>query len=125
MKGIHIQITRNFLRNLDGIESFLSDTDADEVFQNLLDDLFRRVIQTLKQHPDIGINFLQRRSSTHETATMNAVLRQRLGTEAVLRELIRGDFIILYARRREILYLLTIKHHRQLSFDFFGRWDGE
>jgi hypothetical protein len=35
-----------------------------------------------------------------------------------LRELVRGDYQILHAQRGEDLYLLAIKHHRQLSCDF-------
>jgi hypothetical protein len=123
MKNIRVQVTRNFFNNLDEIESFLNGVEAHNAFQTLLDDLFEQAIPTLERHPDIGTVFSRRHPSTQETAVMKAELLQRLGAEVSLRELIRGDYIILYARRSETLYLLTIKHHRQLSFDFHGRWD--
>jgi hypothetical protein len=47
-------------------------------------------------------------------------LRQRFGEELQLRELIYGDFLLLYSIRNDDLYLLSIKHHRQLSFGLHG-----
>ena len=32
------------------------------------------------------------------------------------------DYVILYALVRDSAYLLTIKHHRQLSFDLASFW---
>jgi plasmid stabilization system protein ParE len=53
---------------------------------------------------------------------LTGTLRERLCPGPALRELVRGDYLILYARRGDDLYLLAIKHHRQLSFDFPGHW---
>lgn len=39
-----------------------------------------------------------------------------------LREYLLPDYLVLYARYAETIYLLSIKHHRQLSFDFSGHW---
>lgn len=47
-------------------------------------------------------------------------LKQRLGKNTRLREYISGDYLVLYAVRGDNLYLLSIKHHRQLSFDLKG-----
>ena len=49
---------------------------------------------------------------------LKAVLRK--GDD--LREFIVDDYIILYLVRRNRLYFLAIKHHRQLSFDFRRLW---
>ena len=37
-----------------------------------------------------------------------------------------GDYLILYAERKTCatVYLLSIRHHRQLSFDFASLWPG-
>lgn len=35
----------------------------------------------------------------------------------------RGDYLILHARRNKDVYLLAIKHHRQLSFDLPEFWN--
>ena len=39
-----------------------------------------------------------------------------------LREYISGDYLMLYAVRGDDLYLLSIKHQRQLSFDLKEHW---
>ena len=43
-----------------------------------------------------------------------------------LRVLGSGDYLILYAEENKgsTLYLLSIRHHRQLSFDFARLWPG-
>jgi len=39
-----------------------------------------------------------------------------------LREYLSGDYLLLYALIERTVYLLSIKHHRQLSFDFDRLW---
>jgi hypothetical protein len=43
-----------------------------------------------------------------------------------LREYLHGDYLILYteAEVEAAVYLLSIRHHRQLSFDFARMWPG-
>ena len=44
------------------------------------------------------------------------------GPGSHVRQLIDGDYLILYWVRGDSVYLLAIKHHRQLSFDLMGHW---
>lgn len=37
-----------------------------------------------------------------------------------LREYVMTDYLVLYLQVEATVYLLSIKHHRQLSFDFEG-----
>ena len=39
-----------------------------------------------------------------------------------LREFLAGDYLILYASISDAVYLLGIRHHHQLSFDFEAFW---
>ena len=119
-----VRVTRHFARNLKAIEEFLREADAAAAFASLLDDLFDQAIPVLEDFPDLGRDFFTRQPSSREVAALAAKLRRRLGRETSLRELVRGDYLILYARRGENLYLLAIKHHRQLSFDFPEHWEG-
>jgi len=73
--------------------------------------------------PDLGSDFFRRRPSSREAADLAATLRARLGRGATVRELVRGDYLLLYSRRDLELHLLAIKHHRQLSFDFSEFWE--
>jgi hypothetical protein len=106
------------------IEAFLREADAAAAFAPLLADLFGQAIPALEQFPDLGTDFLRRRTTSREAAELAATLRERLGTNTDLRELMRGDYLILYTRRGYDLYLLAIKHHRQL-FDFREYWEAD
>ncbi|MCL4724771.1 MAG: type II toxin-antitoxin system RelE/ParE family toxin [Rhodocyclaceae bacterium] len=48
--------------------------------------------------------------------------RTRSAADGDLREYHTGDYLILYALIRESAILLSIKHHRQLSFDREKHW---
>jgi hypothetical protein len=123
MKRATIRVASNFTRNLDAIEDFLRETDAEKAFASLLDDLFGQTSPALERFPEVGIDFFRRRPSSREAAVLAETLRERLGGKTTLHELVRGDYLILYARRDADLYLLSIKHHRQLSFDFPEHWE--
>lgn len=118
MKRVVLHVTRNFSRNLETIEEFLREAGAGDAFTSLLDDLFGEAFPALERFPELGTDFFLRRPSSREASVFSARLKDRLGSGIALRELMRGDYLILYARREDELYLLAIKHHRQLSFDF-------
>lgn len=42
----------------------------------------------------------------------------------VSREYLHGDYLLLYVAMETIqtVYLLSIRHHRQLTFDFSAHW---
>ena len=45
-----------------------------------------------------------------------------LATDGELREYVMAHHIVLYARIKDVVYLLSIRHQRQLSFDFQALW---
>ena len=116
-----VRVTANFEFNPEAIENFLADVDAPQAFNALLDDLAGHVIPTLENHPDIGRSFLSRDAQSVESRQRIKQISSRIGTTS-LREYITGDFLILYAVQEKSIYLLSIKHHRQLSFDFPAHW---
>jgi len=117
-----VKFTANFQRNLDSIEAFLTENDAQQAFGELLGRLFDTVIPNLESFPEIGIDFLARVSQSKQGLLKLDSLKARLGESVVLRELMIDDYLILYALRGSDLYLLAIKHHLQLSFDLKGHW---
>ena len=48
-------------------------------------------------------------------------LRKQL-RDGELREYVLSDFLLLYTKYGQTVYLHSIKHHRQLSFDFENLW---
>ena len=116
-KKIIIKFTAHFERNLEAIETFLAEADALQAYDQLLDELLDTLIPNLEQFPAIGRDFLERPAGSVEAVNALERLQAKLrGGE--LREYLLADHLVHYARFDTEIYLLAIKHHRQLSFDF-------
>ncbi|HYE34488.1 hypothetical protein [Methylocaldum sp.] len=46
----------------------------------------------------------------------------RFGDSGDIREYVMDDYLLLYVIINEVVYLLSIRHHKQLSFDFAHLW---
>ena len=124
-KKTTVKLTAHFERNLEAIELFLAEADALSAYDRLLDELLDTLIPNLEQFPAIGRGFLERPAGSVEAVNALERLQTKLrGGE--LREYLLADYLVLYARFDAEIYLLAIKHHRQLSFDFQSRyfWSG-
>lgn len=118
-----VKVSANFERNLDSIEQFLKELEALQAFDALLDELEKTTIPNLERFPEIGRPFMKRTIRSVEVSNSIAALANKLG-DGDLREYVISDYLILYARYEAVIYLLSIKHHRQLSFDFERLWEG-
>lgn len=121
-KRASVQLTASFLERLDSIESFLGEADAQAAYDELLAALREQIIPNLRRFPRIGRRYLDRPPQSVEALDQFA----RLPGAAAdgLREYLTGDYLILYALAGSTVYLLSIRHHRQLSFDFGRLWPG-
>jgi plasmid stabilization system protein ParE len=122
-----VKFTANFERNLEDIEHFLTEQEAPQAFDGLLDELLETVIPNLEQFPEMGRPFLARQPRSVETTNALIKLRAKLSgmnqESDSLREYVLKDYLLLYALiDGATIYLLSIRHQRQLSFDFEGHW---
>ncbi len=121
-----IKSTANFERNLEEIERFLTEAEAPQAYDGLLDELLETVIPNLERFPGMGRPFLLRQPRSVETTNALAMLRAKLlaltTDPEALREYPLKDYLLLYAQIGGAIYLLAIRHQRQLSFDFAGHW---
>ncbi|HYD59079.1 MAG TPA: type II toxin-antitoxin system RelE/ParE family toxin [Noviherbaspirillum sp.] len=120
-----VKLTANFERNLESIDQFLLEAEATHAFDALLDELTETIIPNLEHFPDIGRPFLDRPARSVEAANGVAAVRKQLEiitNAGDLREYIFTDYLVLYASCGDTVYLLSIKHHRQLSFDLQSLW---
>ncbi|MFA7268466.1 MAG: type II toxin-antitoxin system RelE/ParE family toxin [Sterolibacterium sp.] len=121
-----VKFTANFERNLEEIERFLTEAEAPKAFDGLLDELLETVIPNLERFPEMGRPFLRQRVRSVEVANAVAALKVKLTaltpeTDAI-REYVLKHYLMLYAVMGGTIYLLAIRHQRQLSFDFEGHW---
>lgn len=117
-----VRITKNLDQNLADIRQFLEEQQAPQEFGSLIETLFATVIPNLERFPEMGVDFLAKAPQSAEGLMRLETLRQRLGKNTGLRAYISGDYLLLYALQGDDIFLLSIKHHRQLSFDFKGHW---
>ena len=125
-KKLVVKLTANFERNLEDIDRFLTEAEAPHAYDALLDELLDTVIPNLESFPGMGQPFLSRAVCSVEAANALAVLRTKLAAllpdQEELREYILDNYLVLYAQIGGNIQLLSIRHHRQLSFDFESYW---
>ena len=116
-----VKLTANFEANLAEVEAFLDEVQAGFTYDVLLIELADTVIPNLARYPRLGRSFLERQPQSVEAHAKVELLRSIL-PDADLREYLSGDYLLLYAWIEQTIYLLSIRHHRQLSFDFEHLW---
>jgi len=115
-----VKLTANFERNLGGVQQFLEDAQAPKAFDALLDELVETVIPNLERFPDMGRRFMSRPVRSVEVSNALTKLQKQLSAIAQngeVREYVMTHYLVLYARIESSVYLLSIKHHKQLAFD--------
>ena len=121
-----VELTASFLERLDAIEAFLVEADAGFAFDDLLAEIRATVIPNLRRFPRMGRRYLANPPQSAEALAQLAALPA--GSPDALREYLHGDYLMLYTvvdastTARATVYLLSIRHHRQLSFDFARLW---
>ncbi|MGK2901128.1 MAG: type II toxin-antitoxin system RelE/ParE family toxin [Burkholderiaceae bacterium] len=119
-----VELTASFLERLEAIEAFLVEADAAVAFDRLLAELRATVIPNLRRFPRIGRRYLEQPPQSAEALAQLAALPA--GAADRLREYLHGDYLILYtvATSGHLVHLLSVRHHRELSFQFSQLWIG-
>ena len=121
-KRYRVELTASFLERLDTIEAFLAEADAGFAYDTLLAELRAAVIPNLQRFPRIGRRYLDNPPQSAEALAQLAALPA--GAPDALREYLHGDYLLLYTAMEAdaTVVLLSIRHHRELSFDFARLW---
>ena len=119
-----VELTASFLERLESVEALLREADALQAYDALLAALRDTVIPNLRHFPRMGRRYLDQPPQSAEAIAQLGLLPA--GAADGLRVLGSGDYLILYAEEKKsaTVYLLSIRHHRQLSFDFARLWPG-
>lgn len=115
-----VELTDSFLARLDAIEAFLAQADAAFAYDELLAALRATVLPNLARFPLIGRRYLDQPPQSAEALAQLSQFPK--GSASSLRVYLHGDYLVHYTVIDEVVYLLSIRHHRQLSFDFAGLW---
>jgi len=119
---IQIRATANFVANLDSIDAYWDACQFPAGYGRLLTELANTALVHLQNHPRMGRNFMNRQSQSVETlarAQKLDALLSTLGTNTEImeiREYVMTDYLLLYALAGNVIHLLAVRHHKQLSF---------
>lgn len=117
---LRVELTASFLERLASIEAFLSEADALFAYDDLLAGLRHTVVPNVSRFPRMGKRYLDQPPQSTEALAQLAQLPA--GAADALRIYLHSDYLILYTVADTTVYLLSIRHHRQLSFDFARLW---
>jgi hypothetical protein len=128
---LEVRYTANFETNLQSIEIFWADNKFPAGYDRLLDELIVTVVTHLERHPRLGRSFMSRSPESVEAQDQLARLQAKMAAYAQpadMREYVMTDYVVLYAvldataALPSVIYLVSIKHHKQLSFDLERLW---
>ena len=128
---VEVRYTANFEANLQSIEAFWTENEFAQGYDRLLDELLDTVVTNLERHPRMGRSFMSRQPESIEAQRLHEKLKAKMaahGQPADMREYVMTDYLVLYAllnamaNKPSVIYLVSIKHHKQLSFDFERLW---
>jgi plasmid stabilization system protein ParE len=119
-----VELTASVLDRLDDIEAFSTEADAAFAFDKLLTELRGTVFPNLARFPRIGRRYLDHPPQSVEGLAPLSALPA--GAAQALPEYLHGEYLLLYMAMEadSVVYLLSIRHHRQLWFDFARLWPG-
>nr|WP_315248676.1 type II toxin-antitoxin system RelE/ParE family toxin [uncultured Duganella sp.] len=117
-----VRLSANFEGNLEDIETFLVKVGAPKTYHALLDGLLNQVIPNLEDFPAMGVPFIGRQANSVEVRRALDALRAKLPQGVEVRSYSWADYLVLYSWDGKAVNLLSIKHHRQLSFDLNSVW---
>jgi plasmid stabilization system protein ParE len=120
-RGNNPVFTANFSSNLSDIQTFLGE-DARRTFDRLFEHLVDDLVPMLCRFARSGRSFLERSIRSNEALAMVQKLQEKLRDGDDLREFIADEYLILYVVRAKQIVFLSIRHHRQLSFDLKRFW---
>ncbi len=113
--------TENFSANLADMESFLEE-EGSGYFRRFFHRLVDEVVPTVCRFPLSGRSFLERAIVSAQALQTAERMKGLLREGDDLRELIQGEFLLLYLVRGNRIVFLSVKHHRQLSYDLRRFW---
>ena len=75
---VTVKLTANFERNLADIEQFLTEAEAPQAFDGLIDELLGTVLPNLERFPELGRPFFNRAIGSAEASNAVAALKTKL-----------------------------------------------
>jgi plasmid stabilization system protein ParE len=112
---VAIKSSSLFKSRMRQIRTFLVSLDAVQVYDRLLDELEHTIYPNLQDFPLLGKPYLEGPVQSTEALMATAKLPRNAGQ--ILRKYVHDDFVILYAVLPDAIHLISIRHHRESTFN--------
>ena len=127
-KRFNVRILGCFDTRLTDIERYCDRTGRLETFGLLVESLHDRALPLLRRFPAIGRRVLNTNPDTvHALLAYEQIVDATVLTSSTpeLREYIFDDYVLLYLLTDDTIYLVSIRHSKEVSFDFEYLWGAE
>jgi hypothetical protein len=119
-----VKTTNGFESDLDRIEQFCRRTNSIDGYDRLLASIKTIVIPNVRRFPSMGRAVLAIKPDSVEALVKRESILENLRDEGTFREYLLDDHLLLYAHVADVVYLVSIRHMKQLSVDFEHLWLG-
>ncbi|AET88549.1 MULTISPECIES: type II toxin-antitoxin system RelE/ParE family toxin [Caballeronia] len=127
-KRFSVRIMGCFDTRLTDIERHYDRTGRLQAFDLLVESLHDRALPLLRRFPAIGRRVLNTNPDTvHALQAYEQVVEATVVASSApeLREYIFDDYVLLYLLTDDTIYLVSIRHSKEVSFDFEYLWGAE
>lgn len=97
------------------ISRFVLKQEAVQTYDRLLDDLEHVIYPNLRAFPHIGKPYLE--GPVQSTEALMATAKLPRNAAHTLRQYVHDDFVILYTVLPDSIHLISIRHHRESTFN--------
>ncbi|MDR5770951.1 MULTISPECIES: type II toxin-antitoxin system RelE/ParE family toxin [unclassified Caballeronia] len=123
-----LRTSKKFLLRLADIERYWGRVDQPQSYERMLEVLESKVMPLLRRFPAIGRPFLNTDPDTYQAILACEELieeTEEAKKRAELREHVFEDYVLLYLLIGDTVLLASIRHTKEVSFDFDHIWGPE
>ncbi|WP_050454083.1 type II toxin-antitoxin system RelE/ParE family toxin [Candidatus Burkholderia verschuerenii] len=125
-RRVKIRISGEFDARLTEIERYLNRVERPESFRQLVKAIREKVAPMLKRFPAIGRRVFNTKPDTVDALlAMEELMGMARNNGDTLREYLFDDYVLLYWLSEDAITFLSIRHTREVSFEFHDLWGGE
>jgi hypothetical protein len=110
-----VRYSASYVVRMAQIAAYFKAVEASPVYRRLLDDISGIVIPNLKAFPLLGKPYLE--GPAQSTEALMATAKLPPDANRSLRKYVHDDFVILHAISPDAIHLISIRHHRESTFN--------
>jgi plasmid stabilization system protein ParE len=112
---MRVEYTGLFEARLECIATYAATVEGFPAYERLLDDIDGVIVPNLERFPLIGKPYLE--TTQQSTEALMAVAKLPRDAGHSLRKYVHDDYILLYVLGGETLHLVSIRHHKESTFN--------